>query len=386
MAGPNIWTKNYNLNLYYNRKIGVSLSLTPMTFDFVPAGYNGSKNQLAWNPSGFTYYNLDTDTVISQLLDLGITHLQMGCKNYSGYASGFPSLVSMDYGNNFTDSYRTFNSPQYNNYGFDFGENVNGFKTILSAMMSNNIDVDFYYNIGLDINTRGGGSSNDPGDMSWLATNWRALDTAYVDYTIARIREMLDYFGVTQLKRSNPNRCFCVWCDAPVYFPRSYIATLYNAIKSSHPFVLLTFNYRTESGTNQPGGTSTLWPGTIADDEFYMWPIDILTYERARYLEMTDETAFDHNKTQIGVPVRVGHELMTSVLSTTSENIADLYGWNDTNYRKTQTQMNAIYNDFVVDKKGSVTFALCAHNLVGDFNGNGTYVTEHLNLVKNIPR
>lgn len=135
-----------------------------------------------------------------------------------------------------------------------------------------------YYNIGKDLNSRGGHDSiaaaafSSDGDIA-------AEYPAYCAMVEARLAELLTAFPDVWL-----------WLDAPHWYPRTYLQSLFDAIRaagSENTLVIINYNPVQGSGDSglvtKPSGTSAAdYQGSLDGRQQYLWPFDVASYEYSR--------------------------------------------------------------------------------------------------------
>lgn len=134
-----------------------------------------------------------------------------------------------------------------------------------------------YYNIGKDINNRGG--------FADVAVSAFSSDTDISDgyplYTAmveAHMQELLTAF---------PN--VWLWLDAVAWYPRTAHQNLYEAIRTyGNENTLIIYNVEPLQGSSdastrtKPNGTNADYPGTLNGTQQYIWPLDVASYEYSR--------------------------------------------------------------------------------------------------------
>jgi hypothetical protein len=135
-----------------------------------------------------------------------------------------------------------------------------------------------YYNIGKDLNSRGGHSNIQ---AAAFATDpvIAAEYPAYCAMVEARMAELLTAFPDVWL-----------WLDAPHWYPITMHQSLFNAIRAAgNENTLVIYNYDPVAGSTdggvektKPTGTSTSYTGTLDGTQMYMWPFDVGSYEYSR--------------------------------------------------------------------------------------------------------
>lgn len=136
-----------------------------------------------------------------------------------------------------------------------------------------------YYNIGKDINARGGHADIPTAAFS----SDTAISDSYPLYCAmveGRIAELLTAFPTVWL-----------WLDAPHWYPRAYHQSLFNVIRgTAGENALVIYNYEPVAGSSdgvtektKPVGTNAAtYPGSLDGTQMYMWPFDIASYEYSR--------------------------------------------------------------------------------------------------------
>lgn len=135
-----------------------------------------------------------------------------------------------------------------------------------------------YYNIGKDLNSRGGHDSIATAAFSGDATI-AAEYPAYCAMVEARLAELLAAFPDVWL-----------WLDAPHWYPRTMIQSLFNAIRAAgNENTLVIINYNPVQGSSdtglatKPNGTSAAdYEGSLNGTQQYLWPFDVASYEYTR--------------------------------------------------------------------------------------------------------
>lgn len=135
-----------------------------------------------------------------------------------------------------------------------------------------------YYNIGKDINSRGGHSSIQAAAFATDVDIAAGYD-GYCTMVEARLTELLTAFPTVWL-----------WLDAVAWYPRTHHQALFDAIREAgNENTLIFYNYEVVAGSGnganevtKPTGTHANYPGTLDGTQMYLWPFDIASYEYSR--------------------------------------------------------------------------------------------------------
>lgn len=228
--------------------------------------------------TGFAPSSVDVDDWISSAASIGLEYLTLTVKHNMGWWL-FPFSTDME-PHTGKDSYNTTISlPQVANYGVNNASIVGTadqdiVHRFVSGCIANGIKPILYYNIGKDINARGGFSSIQESAFS----SDSAISSTYSKYTTmveAHITELLQTFPTIHL-----------WLDAVAWYPRSAHQSLFNTIRSAgSENNLVIYNYQPVQGSSntgtfeRPSGTSTDYEGSLVGESYYLWPFDIISHE-----------------------------------------------------------------------------------------------------------
>lgn len=265
-------------------------------------------------PETFTYAGSDVTGWADAALAVGNVDYAVLTTKWNRGFHLWASNIKLNKGSQFSgeDSYNaSIDLPQYEPYGVNH-PNVDAQRDILTQFVNSfkaiGTKVGFYYNLGKDINARGGfddevpssfdGSGNYRDYWSYFKTNGLAAARKqypsitgdfsqfyrlYTEFVKAELTFLLTHYTIDYL-----------WLDAVAWFPRVELKEIYNLIKSIRKNVLVFHNLPPEGGTIFPTGSIDNPPFTVASDEIYLYQgtdpcCDVISYEHSRVPDGADE-------------------------------------------------------------------------------------------------
>jgi hypothetical protein len=241
--------------------------------------------------SSFAPTNVDVDDWIDFASSINLEYLVLTVQHNMGW-SLFPFVTNIE-AHTGKDSYNaTISLPQVNNYGVGNvaisgtadQDIVHQFVTKCEAA---GIQPVLYYNIGKDLNSRGGFATIAESSIS----SDPAITLGYAKYATmveGRMQELLSAF---------PN--IWLWLDAVAWYPRSYHQALFNRIRTrGNENTLVIYNYEPVQGSGdadvimKPNGTNAAYySGSLTGKDYYLSPFDISSFEHQRL--PTEAAAFN---------------------------------------------------------------------------------------------
>lgn len=244
--------------------------------------YNTNKPNPVFPIAGWAPAGIDVNDWVDFAASIGIEYLALTVKHNMGWwLYPFTTDITPHTGK---DSYNaTISLPQVATYGVNNPAIVGTadqdiIHRFVARCETNGIKPVLYYNIGKDINARGGfltiaeSAFSSDTDIS----DGYPLYTAMVE---AHMQELLTAF---------PN--VWLWLDAVAWYPRTAHQSLFDCIRTyGNQNTLIIYNYPPISGSSdgvtlvtKPTGTSTDYPGTLIGTSMYVWPFDVASYEYTR--------------------------------------------------------------------------------------------------------
>lgn len=243
--------------------------------------YVDNRANAPFSVSGFAPSGVDVNDWVDFGAGIGVDYMVLTVKHNMGWRL-YPFTTDMA-SHTGKDSYNvTISLPQVATYGVNNPAIVGtADQDIVHQFVSRcefqGVKPVLYYNIGKDINARGGFSSVEE---SAFSSDTDISDTygLYTTMVEAQITELLTAF---------PN--VWLWLDAVAWYPRTALISLYSKIRDvGNENTLVIYNYEAVQGSlntnivTRPNGTHANYPGTLDGTQQYLWPCDIASYEYSR--------------------------------------------------------------------------------------------------------
>jgi hypothetical protein len=327
-------------------------------FDSYTTYANAAPNPVA-GPGTFTYNGIDVTPWADAAQSAGNVDYAILTTKWNRGFHIYPSKTVLNGGSQFTgkDSYNaSIDLPQYEPYGVN-NPGLATQQTIIDQFITSfkalGIKTGFYYNVGKDLNNRGGFSSIEASGFDgtgnyidyWNAFKSKGLDYAKSQYPALTgdyaqfYRLYIEYVKQELTYLITGYEIDYIWLDAVSWYPRADLYELYTHIKGLNRNVLVFHNPPPEGGTMYPDGTMTDPPFIVSDNEIYLYQgtypaADIFSYEEVRIPTAASEKAAltPHNGVNYYIPKEVSANSWQS----------GIYGWESG--KSIRTDLQTLYN------------------------------------------